>query len=343
MENKNDIKLGFFTKLWYSITKFEKYPKMASEGVRRAISYLMKLMMIFSIIVVLGLMYNFNIILNECKEYLNENISIINYEKGELNIEPKDGKNIIIDIGDEKVIIDTNANTIEDVKEYDNTNKSNNTGIFLLKNKLVLCTEGVEQGYSYINILNGIKTTSFNKENVINYLNDYKIYLSFFIIMVLLTFLAYLIATIVDVLVLSIFGLLTTILLRIKIRYRAIFNMSIYSLSISILLKMIYVTLNMFIDFKIKYFNFMYSAIGYICLVASIFMLKSDIIKQQMELIRIANEEKQKQEEKEKEKERQKQEEKEKKENADKKNKKDKKEKKEPEVEENDKQQGQEA
>ena len=31
----------------------------------------------------------------------------------------------------------------------------------------------------------------------------------------------------------------------------------------------------------------MYTAIGYICLVASIFMIKSDVIKQQMELIKI--------------------------------------------------------
>ena len=37
------VKIGFFKKVWLSITKFESYPEMATEGVGRAISYLFKL------------------------------------------------------------------------------------------------------------------------------------------------------------------------------------------------------------------------------------------------------------------------------------------------------------
>ena len=48
---KNDefrvVNIGFFKKIWLSITKFERYPEMAAEGVGRAISYLAKLMLIF--------------------------------------------------------------------------------------------------------------------------------------------------------------------------------------------------------------------------------------------------------------------------------------------------------
>ena len=36
----------FFKKIWLSITKFERYPEMATEGVGKAISYLFKLMLV---------------------------------------------------------------------------------------------------------------------------------------------------------------------------------------------------------------------------------------------------------------------------------------------------------
>ena len=43
------INLGFFKMIWYSITKFEKYPEMAASGVKKAILYFIKLMLIFCV------------------------------------------------------------------------------------------------------------------------------------------------------------------------------------------------------------------------------------------------------------------------------------------------------
>ena len=33
MEENKTKNINFFKKLWYSITKFEKYPEMAAEGI----------------------------------------------------------------------------------------------------------------------------------------------------------------------------------------------------------------------------------------------------------------------------------------------------------------------
>ena len=70
-------------------------------------------------------------------------------------------------------------------------------------------------------------------------------------------------------------------------RYQAVFSMSIYALTLSIILNMIYILINIFFDFEIKYFQVMYTAIAYICLAAAIFMIKSDFIKKQLELTKI--------------------------------------------------------
>ena len=37
------MKISFFRKVWNAITKIEKYPDMAAEGIGRAFSYISKL------------------------------------------------------------------------------------------------------------------------------------------------------------------------------------------------------------------------------------------------------------------------------------------------------------
>ena len=44
------LKLNFFKKIWYSITKFEKYPELAALGVKKALIYFTELIVIFCVI-----------------------------------------------------------------------------------------------------------------------------------------------------------------------------------------------------------------------------------------------------------------------------------------------------
>lgn len=299
---KNDefkvVNIGFFKKIWLSITKFEKYPEMAAEGVGRAISYLAKLMLIFCIIIVACMLYKFNQTLQQSIKYLDENISEINYKDGTLKITPNNQETIEINSDSGTLIVDTNTKEEEKIREYEKSIKKNDLGIIWLDNKVILYANGIEESYYYGDILEGLNINEFTKSDIINYINNNNaIYISYFIVMFISTFIAYFIATLIDVLILSVFGLITSYMTGIRIRYRAIFNMSVYALTISIILKMLYILIGMFTDFTIKYFDFMYTAIGYICLVASIFMIKSDVIKQQIELMKIREEKKKEKEE----------------------------------------------
>ena len=96
-------KIPLFKKLWYSVTKFEKYPDMAAEGVGRAIKYLVWLIFMFSLILAIGLIIKFNEVLRKEINYLDENFSEINYENGQLQITPS--KDIKSNMGN--VIINT--------------------------------------------------------------------------------------------------------------------------------------------------------------------------------------------------------------------------------------------
>ena len=47
-EREGVVNINFFKKIWYSITNFEKYPAMATEGLGRALKYLIGLTAIIS-------------------------------------------------------------------------------------------------------------------------------------------------------------------------------------------------------------------------------------------------------------------------------------------------------
>ena len=44
------LKLNFFKKIWFAMTKFEKYPELAALGVKKALLYFTELIVIFSVI-----------------------------------------------------------------------------------------------------------------------------------------------------------------------------------------------------------------------------------------------------------------------------------------------------
>ena len=85
----------------------------------------------------------------------------------------------------------------------------------------------------------------------------------------------------------SIFGCIANLITKLRMRYAAIFNMSVYAVTLSTILYIVYIAVNIFINFEIKYFEPMYITVASIYLLASIFMIKADLIKRQNEVIKI--------------------------------------------------------
>lgn len=216
------FKMNFFKKVWYSISKFEKYPEMAALGVKRAILYFTEIVLIMSILF---------------------------------------------------------------------------TGIYVYYIKNVAEFDDEEVGFSEkLAIELTRKNQIENRENIIENLKNEKS--EFIIIAIGIAFLiSNSIGTMVDVFILSAFGILTCAFAKIKMNYKALFNMSIYAFTLPIILRTIYFAITTLTTFKIKYFDIMYVAIAYISLAAAIFIIKSNVIKQHLELIKIIEESKEKIEE----------------------------------------------
>lgn len=215
------LKLNFFKKIWYSITKFEKYPELATLGVKKALIYFTELIVIFCVIYTGSYVY-----------YVS---NVATFEEENLSLSQKVIKTMIKETGSE--------------------NEQINQALEIADN------------YSDTAMIGSLFISSF---------------ISFWVAIVL------------DVFTLSIFGLFTCLIAKIKMNYKAVFNMSIYAITLSLILRTIYVVVTMLTSFEIKYFDVMYVAVAYITLAAAIFLIKSDVIKQHLELMKIIEEGKEK-------------------------------------------------
>ena len=288
------VKSNFLKRLWYSISKIEKYPEMAAEGLKRALGYLVKIVMILTLVISAGMIYQTHILIQKGVNYLNNEFPEFAYKDGVLSVASESELKINqeqLPLGE--VIVDTNTDDEQKINQYINEVTENGEGVVVLKDKIIIKNSSVVGtiNYSYKDTFEQMGINEFNKQDVINYANGsgmLKLYASLFLTIFVYSFIMYFLTTISNVVLLSIFGFITTWLARIRMRYVAIFNMSVYAITLSIILNMLYIGVNIFIPFSMEYFQVMYVAVAAIYLVAAILILKSDFIKKQAELMKIA-------------------------------------------------------
>ena len=292
------VNIPKYKKFWYSITKFERYPEMATEGVGRAFGYLAWLIFMFSIVLAFAIIIKFSGLAKKGINFLDKNFNEISYSEGVLTIDTVN-KSATTDWGN--VIVNTEELPQEKLQEYENKKSYTDVEIVWLKEYVILKYDKESLKVQYKDLLENLGIEKFDKQTILKLLNEKlnspKTYIMYFVAISIYLFVAYFIASLLDVIILSLFGLITTAFARIQIRYRALFNMAVYSITISTTLQLIYIIVKTFTGFNVKYFDLMHTAISFICLTAAIFMIKSDVIKQQIELMKVMEIKKKEQEE----------------------------------------------
>ena len=314
-EEYKEVKgMGFFKKVKYSIFNIEKYPEMATEGIGNTLSYIAKLVMILAVVLSLWTLYQTYQMINEGTSYLENEFPDFSYSDGTLTVDSEEA--IIIEneqFG--KIIVDTNTDSEETINQYLNQINEYGTGALILKNRAVLknITMIGEVSYNYQESFNSINLTEFSKQDVVNYVQNGEInslYFSLFISLFIYSFAMYFINTLWYAIIIGIVGYFTMWMLKMKMRFVAVFNMAIYALTLSTILNILYLIINMLFNFTIEYFSIMYVTVATIYLIAAIFILKTDLMKKQAEVMKIVEaqqivkkelEEQEKEEKKEKE------------------------------------------
>ena len=291
-EEYKEVKgMGFFKKVKYSIFNIEKYPEMATEGIGNTLSYIAKLVMILAVVLSVWTLYQTYQIINEGTSYLENEFPDFSYSDGTLTVDSEEA--IIIEneqFG--KIIVDTNTDSEETINQYLNQINEYGTGALILKNRAVLknITMIGEVSYNYQESFNSINLTEFSKQDVVNYVQNGEInslYFSVFISLFIYSFAMYFINTLWYAIIIGIVGYFTMWMLKMKMRFVAVFNMAVYALTLSTILNILYLIINMLFNFTIEYFSIMYITVATIYLLAAIFILKTDLMKKQEEVMKI--------------------------------------------------------
>lgn len=325
------IKLGFFKKIKIAIFNLEKYSQFALEKTSESLKYLIKLTLLFSLIISLAITYKTAEFINDSKQRIENEVpdfQIVDNTLTTSSTEPTILENS--ELIDYSIIIDSSEDiTDEQIEEYKKKIELYNFGAVFLKNEIIIknsmnANNNLET-YSYddaLKLLND-EDNSINKQDLVNRMNELEpsvLYISLYLTFLIYMFTSYFIATLFETLLLFIMGYFTCKLVNLKLKNNQVYNVAIYALTLPILLNAIYIPVRMIANFNIEYFQVMYTAISVIYLVTSILMMKTEMTKQQEEVQKIEEVQKQIHEEaevetKEEDKEETKKEDKEKKEN----------------------------
>lgn len=305
VEMEKEIRLSFFKRLKMSILDFDKYHILASEGVGRAMLYLVKLVLLFSLILAGTYMFKISGIVNNAVGYVKNNTPNFYFQDGSFHV---DSENDVIMENHDYINIKVVLSNAENFNEEEINNFD---GYFLaaLKDKILVKQQNgtsiINISYSQLAKTYSYDINSINKEFLLNSFAGegfYMVMANVFAITFIATFISYFMTGILYTISISLLGYIVTKFVGMPLKYSAIYNMSISALTLPTMLNLIYAVINTFTGFIIPYFQVMYTLIAYVALIAAILIMKSEITKKKIKVqIQIMNENKQKEMEKQKE------------------------------------------
>lgn len=286
-------KESFFKRVKNAIINFDKYREYADEKVSTSIKYILKLILVFSIVITVALTVKVAVELNRviesfretCPDFKIENNNLVIQDENN-NFTVSDSSNILC------LIINSEKQSLTEIEESNNYQGV----IAILKDKIVLRnTLNTESSITYEQLGETYELNNINKQSILSYItnkNMTTLYATFVIGFIIYLFIVYLIQILLDILLLSIIGFLFSRIIGIKFKYKQIFNMSTYAMTLSFLLYMIYIVVNLFTGFVVKYFEVAYNAISYIYIITAMMMIKSDLTKEKIMVEKIVEEQK---------------------------------------------------
>ena len=123
---------------------------MSAQGLGKAISYLVKIIAILTIVFCLGVVYQAHGLVGEGIEYLQNSFPEFSYKDGTLNVESDEP--ITISAEDSVVgetIVDTNTEDESVINQYINQVTNAGGGIIVLKDRVIVKNAGVTGTVSY--------------------------------------------------------------------------------------------------------------------------------------------------------------------------------------------------
>lgn len=294
MDNSQE-KIGFFKRMKIAVFKLEEYGVFLGEKLSKSFKYFFLLILLLTVVMVASGCYDFYKMLNKGISYINNELPEFSYNDGIMKFENN------VEAYDQDYNFKLYINTDDEVSEetltsYKEDIYSVQDGLILLKDKVIYIVQGSSLENTYAELFNIYDLNVSNKQDIINLIDNVGIS-NVVIIYALSSFISVYVANAIsilfDLLVIAVFGYVASRICGIKFKMSPMITLSIYSLTLSIILTGVYNVIYVLTGFVIKYFDIMYLLIAYVYIIAAIFMIKYDLIKQTQELQKIIEVQKQ--------------------------------------------------
>lgn len=272
--------IAFSKRLLLSIAKPSKYDEMMKLGLKKAIKYFVGLIAIMALILSLAGSYIQSVEVQKIGKYIDENISEFKIEntakEGEeanYKLSLDNSEVIILDNQDfintfkSIVVVNINIKEKEAIEEYYKLATDNNSCTVFLKDKCIMISskynpenDNKEEGitkYTYLELRDkyvGTDITEFNKNSLMGIFNN-TAYTYYVIAYFANYFVILLVIFALDVVVLAIIAMIISKVLKKDINKKRMFSLSIYSLTLPVILYIVYLIINYFAKLNIDYFN----------------------------------------------------------------------------------------
>ncbi|MBR2744161.1 MAG: DUF1189 domain-containing protein [Clostridia bacterium] len=256
METKKKLFIG---ELIDSIKSFDYYKEVYKQSIARAFKYFSILILLYAIVATIVSINETNKVLNSSKSFIESEIKSIRYSEGTLEVDDNEKKSYLND----KVIIDT---SIDNLDEY-------SSDFILVKDKFRITLEGKKFDFKYNDFIN----QEFDKQTLIEALDIKNYIFGIIVITLLMSYIVLFISTMLDVLVISLIGfIISSIVGNNSFRFKNIFCIAVHSITLSVVMGMIYFIINTFTGFEVKYFSTMYTSLATIYMITAILLIRSE-------------------------------------------------------------------
>lgn len=288
MEKKN--KMSFFKRLKTAIFNLDEYGIFIEEKFSVAVKYMFLILLFISLIISFVTTYQFSKQIKKGINYIENEFPDFRFEDNKLKldnyVEGYDKEYDFLLIADATQDIDESK-----INEYIQKTKNTENSLIVLNDKIIyrLLDSSVEYKYDDLNV--ALKINNSNKQEIIQEYYSMggtsSISTMYMIIMSISLLIGNIIEVFADCLLVSIVGFLVARICGIRIRASIAGTLSIYSLTVPVICSFIYSIVYNLFGFEIKYFQAMYLMIAYVYIIAAILIIKTDLIKQAQELMKI--------------------------------------------------------
>ncbi len=290
MEESIKEKKGFFKRLKTAIFKVENYGDFLEEKLSPAIKYFLILILLVAIIISLVSTYYYYKEITKGISYIKDELPEFSMTDGILKFDE------YVEGYDNEYNFSFVINTFEisdaEVESYVKKIQQSTTGVLFLRDRFIL-NVGPEMDVlseKYTNFASAYNISISNKSDLINLFSNSGIisfFTSLFAASILTYYVIYGISIFSDLCFVAIVGIFIARLCGIRLKIAGAFELSIYSLTLSVLLSCVYNCAKILFGFTMESFAVFYLLIAYVYLIAALFIIKDDLIKQQQELEKI--------------------------------------------------------